>query len=112
MADEIIEVEIRHKRATLVPPVGANYFNFSFSGSDIQMAVGYIDPHDMLVQPGTSRPAKKPPRSVDAEISHRFLLTPKGFANLRQQLQEIAASYDAMIAANRAAALERAKSEA
>lgn len=75
-------------------PEGANYFHFSWRGTEVQMLVGYIDPLKTLpVASGGLLPV--PPTKgtqISPEITHRILLSVSGFATLKAQVDQIAAS--------------------
>lgn len=74
----------------IVPPVsnrppaeGANFFHCSVSGGEIQLLVGYTDPELVNAMAGES---VKGSRTFHPEISHRFLVTPRGFELLKEQI--------------------------
>ena len=69
----------------LPEPVGANFFHFAVVGSEIQLLVGAIN----LVQLHEARQGHSGP--IRPQISHRFLLSPLGFAQLKSQITEMAA---------------------
>lgn len=70
-------------------PEGANFFHFSWRGTDVQLLVGYIDLLKTVAPPGS--PVVKPVKVVP-EITHRFLLSMTGFALLKAQIDDIARS--------------------
>jgi|WetSurMetagenome_2_1015567.scaffolds.fasta_scaffold492854_1 hypothetical protein len=85
--DEPRTARVEITAAHPVPPSeGANYFHFTSVGAEIQMLVGTVNllrlHESMLGEGGT----------VSPEITHRFLLSPLGFAHLKQQIEEIAQS--------------------
>ena len=102
MAEELVEVRI--KKSGSIPPTAANWFNFSFQGPEVQMMIGYVDLHDLVM---TGAPGGPKRARVDAEVLHRVMLSSKGFAMLRQQIQEIGMQFDKMVAEARQAAEQR-----
>ena len=74
----------------LPAPEPANFFSFAFSGLDIQMLVGYIDPLAVLaIQQAGGKGDLSP------LITHRFAVSQTGFALLRAQLDEILKKFEA-----------------
>lgn len=65
------------------PATAANYFHCSVSGTEIQLLVGYTDPELVSALAGESI---KGSRTFHPEISHRFLVTPRGFELLKEQI--------------------------
>jgi hypothetical protein len=69
---------------------GANFFHFTVINGEVQFLVGMINLlrfHEAAqAEPGTS---------ITPDITHRFLLSPMGFQNLKRQLDEIAGSLPA-----------------
>ena len=77
----------------IIPPVSnrppaeaANFFHCSVSDDEIQLLVGYTDPELILAMAGEST---KGGRTFHPEISHRFLVTPRGFALLKEQIDAV-----------------------
>jgi len=65
-------------------PEPASVFRFAFSGSEVQMLVGYVDPERLVNLPDHGEV------EVPAEVTHRFMLSPRGLFQLKSQLDEIA----------------------
>ena len=81
------EVLVQFTSAHPVPPAeGANYFHFTSVGAEVQMLVGAVN----LLRLHESLRGES--RTVVPEITHRFLLSPLGFAQLKRQIDEIADS--------------------
>ncbi len=83
------ELSLRLPDASVYPPpIGANFFTFAWSGSDIQLLIGYVD----LQATGTAPPGAK----IVAEplIVGRYFMSLRGFALLKHQLDEVAASLE------------------
>jgi hypothetical protein len=73
------------------PPEGANFFHFTFLRGEVQMLLGYVDLfriHEMKA-PGKTR-------VIYPEVTHRFSLSALGFAQLKAQVDEIAAKIELM----------------
>lgn len=68
------------------PALAANFFQFTFSGPEIQMLAGLLDIRKM-VELGTKGGGGK--IRVQPEITHRIFMSPRGFMILRQQVNEI-----------------------
>lgn len=81
-------VAVGISRATKLPPAeGANYFHFTVLGPEVQMLVGTVNLlHLHEAKLTDSR------ETLEAEITHRFLLSPLGFQALKSQMDMIAAS--------------------
>ncbi len=70
------------RHGKLPPPEGANFVNFSFSGPEVEMMVGYVDLHRLaLSAPNTGR--------IEAEITHRFFMSLRGFIMMKSQIDTI-----------------------
>ncbi len=61
----------------------ANFFRFSWGGTDVQLLVGYLDMSPVEMKPGEVT-------EVIPQINHRFFMSVQGFALLRAQLLEAA----------------------
>jgi len=70
----------------LPEPVGANYFHFAVVGGEIQMLVGAVN----LLQVHEAKNGKAGP--IRPQISHRFLLSALGFAQLKAHVTAISES--------------------
>ena len=73
--------------APLPPAEGANYFHFTVAGTEVQFLVGTVNllrVHEAKITGQTT--------AIVPEITHRFLLSPLGFASLKSQLDEISKS--------------------
>lgn len=72
----------------LPPAAGANFFHFVSAGEEVHMLVGTVS---LLRVHENESPGRSPDRLpiVTPEITHRFLLSPLGFANLIRQIDEI-----------------------
>ena len=64
-------------------PEAANFFRFSWGGTDVQLLVGYLDMSPIETKQGEVT-------EVTPQISHRFFMSVQGFALLRAQLLEAA----------------------
>ena len=84
-----VDVAIIPPVANRPPAEAANFFHCSVAGDEIQLLVGYIDPELVLAQAGE---ATKGGRTFHPELSHRFLVTTRGFMLLREQLDAVAES--------------------
>lgn len=73
----------------LPPAEGANWFHFTSAGLEVQMLIGTID---LLAAHQARQPGADADTKLAPAISHRFLLSPIGFAVLKAQVDEIAAS--------------------
>lgn len=92
MADEFtLRIQLPQPQE-LPNPEGANYFNFTVVGPDVQLLVGYID--FRVIHEG--RLSKEGVAAVPM-ISHRFLVSQTGFQHLRAQMDEITTKYDALM---------------
>jgi hypothetical protein len=76
-----VEITARHP---LPPPQGANFFHFTTVGSEVQMLVGSVN---LLRVHEAGRGGESP--TITPDITHRFLLSPLGFAQLKKQIDEI-----------------------
>ncbi len=64
------------------PPQAVNFFTFSWNGPEVQLLAGYLD----LQPPQT----EVPPTEVVPEITHRLVMSVRGLAILKHQLDEAA----------------------
>lgn len=74
-------------------PEAVNFFHLSFAGAEMQMMVGYVDArtvHEIRMNPKL--------RDLTPHISHRFAISPIGWAILRQQMEDIGKKYEASLA--------------
>ena len=71
----------------LPPAAGANFFHFTVVGEEVQLLVGTIN----LIRLHEAK-GKTESTMVVPDITHRFLLSPLGWASLYNQVQEIAKS--------------------
>ena len=69
-------------------PEAVNAFNFVLSGPEIQMLVGYADLRQFLDLPGDKQ------TEVPVAVLHCFLMSPRAFVFLKQQVDEIWASME------------------
>jgi len=71
---------------TPVPPsAAANFFHFTVVGPEIQFLVGTVN----LLKFHDAKEREDGP-SIYPDISHRFMMSSFGFAQLKQQIDEIA----------------------
>lgn len=83
-----LQVSVSVSSAVPVPPAdGANFFHFTVVGSEIQLLVGTINLLRFLEAKQSGEPTNLVP-----EITHRFLLSPLGFAQLKSQIEQITPS--------------------
>lgn len=68
----------------LPPAEGANFFHFTTLGPEVQLLVGTVNLLRLHEAKTTDDPS-----AVVPEITHRFLLSPIGFAALKQQMATI-----------------------
>jgi len=90
---------LRLKVPTDLPssPIGANYFHFTFIGPELEMLVGNLSLRAIHeFKEASEKSATAEP--VVPNVTHRFMLTPLGFDQLRQQIEEIGRKFDAMMA--------------
>lgn len=66
-------------------PEGANFFHFTVVGGEVQLLVGSIN---LLRLHEAKR--NQETATIVPQITHRFLLSPLGFAQLKSSLEEIA----------------------
>jgi len=64
---------------------GANFFHFTVAGQEVQFLVGTINLLRIVEAKAASEPV-----AIVPDITHRFLLSPLGFASLKSTLEEIA----------------------
>ena len=69
------------------PPQGANYFHFTWLGTDIQMLAGYID-LDRLRE-SVSKDSEGTSNEVSLEVSNRFSMSVTSFFRLRDQVNDL-----------------------
>ena len=81
-----LTVSVSVSSAVPVPPAeGANFFHFTVVGPEIQLLVGSINLLRFLEAKQSGEPTNLVP-----EFTHRFLLSPMGFAQLKAQIDQIA----------------------
>ncbi len=79
-----VQAKIVLPAANELPPAeAANFFRFSWGGTDVQLLVGYLDMSPIETKPGEVT-------EVTPQINHRFFMSVQGFALLRAQLLEAA----------------------
>ena len=78
-----VDVSIVPPTSNRPPATAANFFHCSVSGGEIQLLVGYTDPELVSAMAGESI---KGTRTFHPEISHRLLVTPRGFELLKEQI--------------------------
>ena len=78
----------------------ANFFQMAHVGPEIQMLVGYIDPQ-LIASRAEQERSKRPPSVTgpivvrsEPELTHRFSISPQGFATLRAAVESIAKTLD------------------
>lgn len=101
MADKPVDILIDHKPSELPPATAANYVSMAFSGPEIQMILGYLDLHQFAeaVQKASKHGSRV---TVSATPTHRVMLSQRGFALLRQQVDQVSKQLDQARAAQRA----------
>jgi hypothetical protein len=77
-----VQLTTRHP---LPPAQGANYFHFTTLGEEVQMLVGTVN----LLRVHEATQGEED-AVVSPDITHRFLLSPLGFAHLKAQVDQIA----------------------
>jgi hypothetical protein len=80
----------------LPQPEFANFFYFSFSGPELELLVGFLDTNAILRQSGIVGTPE--PGAIKPEVSHRIVMSARGFAVLREQVQNIGDQWDKAIA--------------
>ncbi len=79
-----VQAKIILPAANELPPAeAANFFRFSWGGTDVQLLVGYLDMSPVEARPGEVA-------EVMPQINHRLFMSVQGFALLRAQLLEAA----------------------
>jgi hypothetical protein len=92
MADSL-QLEIKLPPVESLPsPEAANYFRFDRVGQDVQMTVGYVDLLSTVQEIGRARAGEKV-RPLPVAVTHRLVLGLNAFLHLKQQLDEIHASF-------------------
>jgi uncharacterized protein YneF (UPF0154 family) len=83
-----VRAEIKVPKTDL-PPEAANWFNFGLANLDVQMLIGYVDPHQAgdFVQAMTTGQKNAPP--LTPMIVRRIMMSMTGFAQLRSQVHEM-----------------------
>jgi hypothetical protein len=87
------QLRVEVPKTGLPAPEAANFFYFSFSGPEVQLLIGFIDLNDLLREAGIVGTPDRAP--IKPEITHRILMSPRGFAAFRQQMNDIAQKWDA-----------------
>lgn len=77
--------------AGLPPAEGANYFHFTMVGGEFQMLVGSID----LRAVHAAKLEGQGQLKVTPALTHRFTLSPMGFAALKNNIDEIVSALTA-----------------
>lgn len=75
----------------------ANHFHFAFTGTDIQLIVGYIDGADMAQTREDAMRAGKPQATVLVETLARIAMSPGGFFALRSQMRDIERQFTPLV---------------
>jgi hypothetical protein len=91
-----ITLEISLPKGARPPAEIATFFQMAHTGSEIQMLVGYIDPQivaaraqqELVRRPGGGEIQVK----IEPELTHRFSISPQGFAMLRASVDLIVKS--------------------
>jgi len=82
----------------LPDPEAANFFSFSYFGSDFQLEVGYLDPYLVHVRQAEAREREEDP-ALPLLVTHRFLLSVNAVHLLKAQVDEILQKLEAAQAA-------------
>ncbi|HLA88895.1 MAG TPA: hypothetical protein VJL28_00505 [Gemmatimonadaceae bacterium] len=89
MSDKLakeVSIAVKVPGEIMLPdPLGANYFHFTVVGSEVQFLVGSIN----LINLHEAK-MRGEATVVVPEITHRFLLSPLGFHQLKSQIDQIA----------------------
>lgn len=81
------QIEVRFPEgADLPPPEGVNYFDFSFLGPEVQLLAGYMDLKSLAI---ASQSADDEVNVLSPEITHRLVMSIRGFLHLRAQIDGI-----------------------
>lgn len=88
----IVKVELRDAGQPRPRPEGVNYFGLTKVGMEFEMLVGYVD-IQRLTEGAGGFAGRDDDEVLDIvvgpELTHRFLLSPMGFENLRNVVHEI-----------------------
>ena len=71
----------------LPDPIGANFFHFTLVGTELQLLIGSINllqMHEIKTNPSGKS------HTLIPHVSHRFLMSPFGFAQLKAQVDGLA----------------------
>lgn len=81
-------IAIRVTGSQPVPPaLGANFFHFTTIGAEVHMLIGTVN---LLKVVEAKERDRAESRALAPDITHRFLLSPVGFAQLKKQIDQIA----------------------
>lgn len=86
MATKEATAQLLIPKVDLPAPEAVNFFHFTFSGPEMEMLVGILDLNHVL--DANSRP-RNGVVQLRPEVTHRFLMSIRGFALLKQQVEEI-----------------------